>query len=184
MDKLLAETGHKMKHVVERLEHDFATIRTGRASPALLDRVKVSHYGSEMLIKELATVSVPEARMLVITPWDRGAIKAIEKAIMASDLSLNPSSDGNVIRLEIPALTEERRKELAKLVGQKAEEARVAVRNIRRDANSGLEKMEKSQGLSEDDVIRGKKDVQEITDDSIKEIDAAAERKSEEVMEL
>lgn len=184
MDKLLAETGHKMKHVVERLEHDFATIRTGRASPALLDRVKVSHYGSEMLIKELATVSVPEARMLVITPWDRGALKAIEKAIMASDLSLNPSSDGNVIRLEIPALTEERRKELAKLVGQKAEEARVAVRNIRRDANSGLEKMEKSQGLSEDDVIRGKKDVQEITDDSIKEIDAAAERKSEEVMEL
>lgn len=184
MDKLLAETKQKMKHVVERLEHDFATIRTGRASPALLDRVKVSHYGSEMLIKELATISVPEARMLVITPWDKGALKAIEKAIMASDLSLNPSSDGNVIRLEIPPLTEERRKELAKLVGQKAEEARVAVRNIRRDANASLEKMEKSQGLSEDDVIRGKKDVQELTDEFIKEIDAAAEHKSEEVMEL
>lgn len=184
MEKLLAETRQKMKHVVERLEHDFATIRTGRASPALLDRVKVSYYGSELPINQLATVSVPEARMLVITPWDRGSIKAIEKAITASDLSLNPSSDGNVIRLEIPALTEERRKELAKLVGQKAEEARVAVRNIRRDANSSLEKMEKSQGLSEDDVMRGKKEVQELTDEAIKEIDAAAERKSEEVMEL
>ncbi len=184
VDKLIADTKAKMKRVVEKLEHEFTTIRTGRASPAILDRVKVAYYGSELPINQLATVSVPEARLIVITPWDKASLKALEKAILASDLSLTPSSDGNVIRLEIPSLTEERRRELAKLVGHQAEEARVAVRNIRRDANASLEKKEKSESLSEDDVLRGKKEVQELTDRTIKEIDGVAEHKVAEVMEV
>lgn len=184
MDRLIADTKQKMEHVVERLEHDFTTIRTGRASPAVLDNLRVSYYGSELPVNQLATVSVPEAKLIVITPWDKGSLQAIEKAILTSDLNLTPSSDGNVIRLEIPSLTEERRKDIAKLVGQKAEEARVAVRNLRRDANSGIDKMEKSQGLSEDEVDRGKKEIQDITDDTIKDIDKAAEGKVEEVMEV
>jgi len=184
VDKLIADAKHRMKRVLEKLEHDFAMIRTGRASPAILDKVRVSYYGSEMPINQLATVSVPEARQLVITPWDKGSLRAIEKAIMTSDLSLTPSSDGNIIRLEIPALTEERRKELAKLVGQKAEEARVAVRNVRRDANAGIEKMEKRSDISEDQAATGKKDVQDLTDDFVKQVDKAAEAKVEEVMEV
>lgn len=184
MDKLIADATDKMNGVLERLEHDFGTIRTGRASPTILDRLKVEHYGTELPVNQVATVSVPEARLLVITPWDKGALSAIERAIMTSDLNLTPSSDGNVIRIELPTLTEERRKELAKLVGQKAEDGRVTVRQIRRDANSGIDKMEKSEGLSEDEVERGKKEVQEATDALIKDIDRAAESKAEEVMEV
>jgi ribosome recycling factor len=183
-DLVTSETNERMSHVIERLEHDFATIRTGRASPALLDRLRISHFGSEYPVNQLATVAVPEARMLIVTPWDKGALRAIEKAILTSDLNLTPSSDGNVIRLEIPALTEERRKELAKLVGQKAEEARVGVRNARRDANSALEKMDKNHTISEDDMERGKKHVQEATGDFIKQVDKLAERKVAEVMEV
>jgi len=184
VDKLTSETKDRMKHVLERLEHDFTTIRTGRASPALLDRLKITYFGSELPLNQLATVSVPEARLLVITPWDKGSLKAIEKAILTSDLNLTPSSDGNVIRLEIPALTEERRKELAKLVGQKAEEARVGVRNVRRDANAHLDKLEKDHSISEDDAERGKKQIQEVTAELIKQVDHAAERKVGEVMEV
>jgi len=184
LDKLIADTKLRMKKALQKLDHEYTTVRTGRATPTLLDRVKVEYFGSELPINQVATVSVPEARMIVITPWDKGALKAIEKGILTSDLDLTPSSDGNVIRLEIPTLTEERRKELTKLVKQLAEDARVAVRNIRRDANSSMDKMEKSQGLSEDEVERGKKEVQQLTDDTIKEIDEATERKSEEVMEV
>ena len=184
MDKLIAEGRQKMARSVERLEHEFATIRTGRASPAILDRIKVQYYGSELPINQLATISVPEARLMVITPWDRGSIKAIEKAILTSDLHLTPTSDGNVIRLELPPLTEERRKELAKHIHQMAEDARVAIRNVRRELNAGIEKMEKNGEISEDDAERGKKEVQEATDEYIKQVDAAAERKVREVMEF
>lgn len=184
MDNLIAEAKQRMKRAVEKLEHELATIRTGRASPAILDRVKVQFYGSEMPINQLATVSVPEARMIVITPWDKNSLRAIEKAILTSDLNLTPSSDGNVIRLELPPLTEERRKELAKLVHQKAEEGRVAVRNIRRDINNAIEKAEKSADVSEDDVEYAKKEVQEATNDFIKEIDRIAAHKVAEVMEV
>jgi ribosome recycling factor len=170
--------------MIETLQHDYATVRTGRASPALLDRVKVEYYGSEMPINQLATVGIPEARLITITPWDKAALRPIEKAIMTSDLSLTPSSDGHIIRLEIPTLTEERRKELQKTVGHMAEEARVAIRNIRRDANSGIDKMEKADGLSEDEVERGKKEVQEKTKKAIDEIDKLAEVKAQEVMEV
>lgn len=183
MDNLIAEAEKRMHKVKEKLEHDYSTVRTGRASPALLERVKVSYYGSEMPVHQVATIGIPEARMIVITPWDKGAIKPIEKAILASDLSLTPSSDGVVIRLEIPSLTEERRKELKKLVGQMAEDSRIAVRNIRRDANSGIDKMEKSHSISEDEAERGKKEVQELTDKAIAEIDKVAEAKAAEVME-
>lgn len=182
-DQVITEARERMSHVIEHLEHDFATIRTGRASPALLDRLKVSYFGSELPVNQLASVAVPEARQLIITPWDKNSLRAIEKAILTSDLNLTPSSDGNVIRLEIPTLTEERRKELAKLVGQKAEEGRVGIRNARRDANAGLEKLEKSHTISEDDLDRGKKQVQEATDEFIKQVDKLAERKAAEVME-
>lgn len=184
MDQLTAETKERMKRGIEKLEHDFATIRTGRASPALLDRVKVDYYGSELPVNQMASVAAPEARLLVITPWDKGSLKAIERALLTSDLNLSPSSDGNVIRLEIPTLTEERRRELAKLVGHKAEEARVAIRNIRRDANAILEKREKNHEISEDDAERGKKQIQEATDETIKAVDRAAEKKAAEVMEV
>jgi ribosome recycling factor len=184
VENLIAEAKQRMKRAVEKLEHELATIRTGRASPAILDRVKVQFYGSEMPINQLATISVPEGRMIVITPWDKNALRAIEKAILTSDLNLTPSSDGNVIRLEVPPVTEERRKELAKLVHQKAEEGRVAVRNIRRDINNAIEKKEKAEDVSEDDVEYAKKEVQEATNEFIKEIDRIAARKVAEVMEV
>lgn len=184
MDTLIAETKERMKKTIEKLEHELTTIRTGRASPAILDRLKVDYFGSELPINQLATVTVPDARLLLVTPWDKGSLKAIEKAIITSDLNLSPSSDGNVIRMELPALTEERRKELAKLVSQQAEAGRVHVRNIRRDANNHLEKMEKSGTISEDDTERGKKEIQEATDKCIKEIDRVTERKVAEVMEV
>lgn len=184
MDKIIAEAKERMLKTIEKLEHEFTQIRTGRASAALLDRVKVDYFGSEMPINQLATVTIPEARQIVITPWDKGALKAIEKAILTSDLNLNPSNDGNLIRLEIPALTQERRKEMAKLVNQHAEAGRVSVRNIRRDANAHLEKMKKNSAISEDDEERGKKDIQDATDKAIKEVDIMAEKKSAEVMEV
>ena len=184
VDKVIGDAKERMKHVIEHIEHDFATIRTGRASPALLDRLRIPYFGSEMPLNQLANVAVPEARQLVITPWDKNALRPIEKAILTSDLNLSPSSDGNIIRLEIPALTEERRRELAKLVNQKAEECRIGVRNARRDANASLDKMEKAHTISEDDAERGKKHVQEATDDHIKQIDRLAERKAAEVMEV
>jgi ribosome recycling factor len=184
MEKVIADAKERMKKAVDHLEHEFAQIRTGRASAALLDRVKVDYFGSEMPINQLASVAVPEPRQLLITPWDKGALKAIEKGIMTSDLNLNPSSDGNIIRLELPALTEERRKELAKLVSQGAEAGRVAVRNIRRDANAHLDKMQKSSAISEDDAKRGEKEIQDATDKAIKEMDTVAERKGAEVMEV
>jgi ribosome recycling factor len=184
MQDVIKSTRERMQHSVEATERDFQTVRTGRATPALLDRVKVEYYGSEMPVNQLATVSVPEPRQLLISPWDKAVLPAITKAIHASDLGLTPNSDGSTIRLEIPTLTEERRKELTKMVHQKAEEGKVAIRNIRRDANEHLDKREKAKDISEDDAERGKKEVQKLTDEFIAKVDEVTAKKVEEIMEV
>lgn len=184
MDRLIARHKQRMQASVKALQQEFATIRTGRASPALLDRIRVDYYGSQLPINQMATISVPEPRLIVITAWDKSAIPTIQKAIMTSDLGLNPSTEGNIIRLAIPSLTEERRRELSRLVNNKAEEGRTAIRNIRREANDGIDKMEDDEGLSEDEVAAGKKEVQQTTDEFIEQIDELTEKKIEEVMEI
>ncbi len=184
MQDVIKSTKEKMQHSVEATDRDFHTVRTGRATPALLENIKVEYYGSEMPIVQVATVSVPEPRQLLISPWDKAVLPAISKAIHASDLGLTPNSDGSTIRLEIPTLTEERRKELTKQVHHKAEEGKVAIRNIRRDANDHLDKREKAKEISEDDVERGKKEVQKLTDDFIAKIDELTAKKVAEIMEV
>lgn len=184
MQDVIKHAKERMQHSIEATEREFGTVRTGRATPALLDRIKVEYYGSEMPINQVATVSVPEARQLLISPWDKTVLPAISKAIHASDLGLTPNSDGSTIRLEIPTLTEERRKELTKQVHHKAEEGKVAIRNVRRDANDHLDKKEKAKEISEDDVERGKKEVQKLTDDFIAKVDEITEAKVAEIMEV
>jgi ribosome recycling factor len=184
MQDAIKSTKERMQHSIEATERDFQTVRTGRATPALLDRVKVEYYGSEMPVNQVATISVPEPRQLLISPWDKSAVPAITKAIHASDLGLTPNSDGSTIRLEIPTLTEERRKELTKMVHHKAEEGKVAIRNIRRDANDHLDKREKAKELSEDDVERGKKEIQKLTDEFAAKVDEITAQKVEEIMEV
>lgn len=178
------EIEEKMKGVVAATKREFAAVRTGRANPALLERVQVNYYGTPTHLTQLANVSVPEPRMIVIQPWDRASIKEIEKAILQSDLGLTPSNDGQVIRLVIPPLTEERRKELVRLVRKEAEEKRVVVRNLRREANEDVKALEKDGAVSEDDVKRSEKQVQEMTDRYIKEIDQLLEIKEREIMEV
>jgi len=184
MDRLIAAHKRKMQQALEDFQEQLGTVRTGRASPTILKPVKVDYYGSKLAINQLATVSVPEPRLITITPWDKSSLDAIEKAILTSDLRLTPSSDGNVIRLALPSLTEERREELVKQVQEMAEENRVQMRNIRREANDGIEKMEEAEGLSEDEVRRGKAEVQEMTDEFIEKIDEAVEEKIIEVREI
>ena len=184
MDRLIAQYKQQMQASVAAVQAEFDTIRTGRASPAILDRLRVDYYGSQLPINQLATIGAPEPRLLVITAWDKSAVSAIEKAIMTSDLGLTPASEGNVIRLAIPSLTEERREELGKLVNKKAEEGRTVIRNTRRDANEGIDKMEKKEGLSEDEVEVGKREVQQMTDDFAEQIDELAEKKIVEIMEI
>lgn len=184
MDRLIAEHRKHMQASVEAVQQEFDTIRTGRASPALLDRIRVEYYGSQLPLNQVATIAAPEPRLLVITSWDKSAVSAIEKAIMTSDLGLTPSSEGNVIRLAIPALTKERRTELAKLVNKMAEEGRTGIRNIRREANAAIEKMEKQEGLSEDEVVAGQKEVQQMTDEFAEQVGQLAEKKIAEIMEI
>jgi ribosome recycling factor len=172
----------RMHGAVEALKHDLAGLRTGRASTALLDPVHVEVYGASMPINQLATVSTPEARMLSVQVWDRSNVGAVEKAIRSAGLGLNPITDGQMIRLPIPELTEERRKELAKLVGQYAEKARVAVRNVRRDGMDHLKQDEKKHEISEDERKRLEHDVQKLTDETIKEIDDLALAKEKEIL--
>jgi ribosome recycling factor len=174
----------RMSKTVEVLQVDFAAIRTGRASPSLLDKVQVDAWGSAQPIQSVATISVPEPRLLVIQPWDKSLISAIEKAILKSDLGLNPNNDGAVIRLALPALNEARRNELAKQVKKRAEESKIAVRNVRRDADAGLKKLEKDGKLSQDELRRALDRVQKLTDGSIKQVDEAADRKEKEVKEV
>ena len=182
--ELLQQAEERMNKSIEALKHEFASIRTGRASVALLDKVMVDYYGSPSPINQVANISVPEPRMIVIAPWDKTMIGAIEKAILQSDLGLNPGNDGTAIRLTIPQLTEERRKELAKQVGKEAEGAKVSVRNIRRDAIEHLKKAEKNKEITEDDLRGYEKDIQKLTDDSVKNIDHLAQVKEKELLEV
>jgi len=172
----------RMHGAVEALKHDLVGLRTGRASTALLDPINVEVYGAQMPLNQVATVSVPEPRMLTVQVWDRSNIQPVEKAIRSANLGLNPVTDGQLIRLPIPDMTEERRKELAKLVGQYAEKARVAVRNVRRDGMDHLKTDEKKHEISEDEHKRLEAEVQKLTDDTIKEIDAAAHSKEQEIL--
>jgi ribosome recycling factor len=173
-----------MTKAVEAAQHDFSTIRTGRANPVILEGVQVDYYGTKTPINQLAGVSAPEPRLLVIAPWDKSAITAIEKAIMNSDIGMTPQSDGNVIRLQVPYLTEERRKDLIKVLHKKTEEHKVAVRNIRRDVNDRMKDLEKKHEISEDDNKRGQEQVQKLTDKYIEKMDVLAKAKEAELMEV
>ncbi len=184
IDDVYAEAEEKMTKAVAAFQRELATLRAGRASPSLLDRIEVDYYGISTPLNQLAGVTAPEPRLLVVQPWDKQSIPEIEKAIQKSDLGLTPSNDGNVIRLTIPELTEERRKELVKYVKKKAEEGRVAIRNIRRDANDMIKQMEKDSDISEDDSRRAQDEIQELTDSKIEEVDKVLEAKEEEIMEV
>lgn len=178
------QAGEKMEKAIAALKKDLASFRTGRATPALLDKVMVDYYGTLVPVNQMANISAPEPRLLVIQPWDKSALGEIERAIQKSDLGLNPSNDGSVIRIAIPAMTEERRIELVKLVKRTGEEAKVAIRNNRRDANEELKKKEKSGEMSEDESRRAQEEVQKMTDEYIREVDGIITAKEKEVMEV
>ena len=182
--ELLAQEETRMDKSIEALKHEFASIRTGRASVSLLDKVMVDSYGTPSPINQVANISVPEPRMILIAPWDKSMIGAIEKAILQSDLGLNPGNDGAQIRLVIPQLTEERRKEIVKVVHKKAEDAKVAIRNIRRDANDAIKKEEKAKTITEDDAKDGLDQIQKLTDAKIKQIDQLKDVKEKDVLEV
>ncbi|MDH7485049.1 MAG: ribosome recycling factor [Anaerolineae bacterium] len=184
INDLLRETEEAMQKAVEALRLDLMTIRTGRASPALVERLPVEYYGSLTPLNQLAVISAPEPRLLLIRPFNPGDIGAIERAILTSDLGLTPNNDGKLIRLSIPRLTEERRRELVKIVKRRVEQGRVAVRNQRRNAIEDLRELEKEKLISEDDFYRFRDDIQELADRFIEEMDRLGERKEEEVMEV
>lgn len=183
VDEVHGATQERMQKSIEALRHELATIRTGRASPALLDRVMVDYFGSPTPVNALATISAPEPRLITIQPWDRQSLGAIEKAIQKSDLGLNPTNDGHIIRLVIPHLNDERRRDLVKLVHHRLEEARVAVRNIRRDAVEALRKEEREKTLSEDDLKRGQDRLQKLTDQFIGQVDEMGKAKEREILD-
>jgi ribosome recycling factor len=174
----------RMKKSISVLEEDFATIRVGRASAKVLDKVTVSYYGSPTGIEGVATVKASDARTLVITPWETNMLKEIEKAILASDVGITPTNDGKCIRLVFPALTEERRKELTKKTAKMGEDCKVAIRNIRRDANDAAKAMKKNSEITEDDLKSAEKNIQDVTDKLIKEVDVLVARKDKEIMEI
>lgn len=182
--ELLHDTESRMRGAVTSLEADLAAFRTGRASPHLLDRIIVEMYGVEMPLNQMAVVSVPEPQQIAIRPYDVNSISAIERAILKSDLGIMPNNDGKIIRLNIPRLTEERRRDLSKLVSKRVEEAKVAVRNVRRDAIGDLREFEKEKLITEDDQHRGQDDLQELTDKYIKQIEEIGEAKEAELMEV
>jgi ribosome recycling factor len=184
IDDVLADASRRMDKTVENTRHEFTTIRTGRASAGLLDRIQVATYGTKMPINQLATIGVPEPRQLTITPFDKSTIKDIEKAILESDLGLTPANDGSLIRLPIPQLTEERRKELVKQVRHLAEEGRVSARNVRRDALHHLKDAEKNGETGADDVHRAEDRLQKVTDEHVSKIDEALKAKEAEIMEV
>ncbi|MGP4075630.1 ribosome recycling factor [Halobacillus sp. K22] len=181
---VINETNQQMEQAVQAFSRQLATVRAGRANPSILDNVYVDYYGAATPLNQLAQVGAPEPRLLVITPYDKSAIAEIEKAIQKADLGLSPSSDGNVVRINIPALTEERRKDLAKVVGKYSEEAKIQVRNIRRESNDRLKKLEKDGELTEDDLRSYFDDVQKTTDKHVEKIDQLAKTKEEEIMEV
>jgi ribosome recycling factor len=181
---LLRETQAKMEKTIQTLNEDLRGIRTGRASPALVERVMVEYYGTMTSLNQVATISAPEPRMLTIRPWEANMIGPIERAILKSDLGLTPTNDGKLVRLVIPRLSEERREELSKMVGRRLEEAKVAVRNIRREANDDLRDFENEKLITEDDFYQGRDQIQELTDQYIDEIDQVGERKEQEIREV
>ncbi|GAB6391277.1 MAG: ribosome recycling factor [Treponematales bacterium] len=183
MNPSLTQAEERMKKTVASLRDGFAALRTGRASAALFDKIRVDAYGDKSPLNQVATVSIPEARLIVIQPWDKALIGEIEKAIRSSELSLNPSSDGKVIRIAIPPLTEERRKELVKAAKAQAEQSRVAVRNIRRDCNDELKKLLKDSQLTEDEEKKSGEELQKLTDSYIEKVNKALEEKEKEIME-
>lgn len=174
----------RMKAVIQMTKKEYSLVRTGRANPALLEGILVDYYNTPTPLNQLTSISVPEPRLMVLQPYDKSAIGNIEKAILKSDLGLNPSNDGNVIRISIPHLTEERRRDLVKVVRKKAEEMRVAIRNVRRDTNETLKKMEKNKNISEDELKIALEEVQELTDKYVAEVDELLERKEQEIMEV
>lgn len=182
MDERLQQYKDKMNKTMKNLESEYLTIRAGRANPHVLDRLRVDYYGTPTPIQQVANVTVPEARMIQIQPWEASMVKAIEKAILTSDIGITPSNDGKLIRLVFPELTEERRKDLVKDIKKKGENAKVAVRNIRRDANDALKKLGKGSDISEDEIDELEDAVQKMTDKFVKEIDKAIEAKSKEVL--
>ncbi len=182
--QITAETEQRMRKAVNHLQEEFGGIRTGRASPAQVEKIMVDYYGAQTPLQQLAGFSVPEPRVLVVQPYDKGAMTAIEKAIQQSDLGINPGNDGQVIRLTFPQLTEERRKDLVKVVKHRAEEGRVAVRNVRRDARKELEALEKAGDLSKDDLARTEKDLEKAVHEVIAEIDEMVTHKERELLEV
>jgi len=184
LDELYNKTDEHMKKTLEMLGHELGGIRTGKASPMLLDSLRVNYYGSMVPVKQVANVSVPDARMITIQPWDRGLVQEIEKAIRTSDLGLNPQNDGGIIRLPIPPLTEERRKDLVKVVKRIGEDSKVAIRNVRRDANERIKKLEKEHDLSEDDMRHKQDAIQKLTDSFVRKVDEAVAAKEKEILEI
>jgi ribosome recycling factor len=184
IDELLEDAGARMGKSVETTQHEFATVRTGRASPSLLERVVVDYYGAPTPLNQLATLSAPEARLLTVQPYDKSSIKAIEKAINESDIGLTPSNDGNVVRLVVPELTEERRRELVKVVRNLAEEGRVKIRNVRRDVMHDLRELKSEGEAGSDDEHRAEVGLQKLTDTKIAELDGVLKTKEEEILEV
>jgi ribosome recycling factor len=184
IDELLQDAREHMDKSVDATRHKFGSVRTGRASTALLDRINVDYYGAQTPLKQLATVSAPEARLLTVQPYDKSSIKNIERAIMESDVGLTPNNDGQIIRLQVPELTEERRKELVKVVRHLAEEGRVAIRNIRRDVMHDLRELRDAGEAGSDDEHRAEEALQKLTDEKVKELDAVLKAKEEEILEV
>ncbi len=184
IDDVLAEAKQGMEKAVESLNNDLAGLRTGRASTALVDKLSVEYYGTPTALRELALISVPEPQLITIKPYDPGALKNIERAIMQSDLGLTPNNDGKIIRLQIPSLTEERRRELTKTASKRVEEAKVSVRNVRRGALEDLRTLEKEKLITEDDLYFGRDKLQELTDEYIKKVDEIGEAKEKEILEI
>src|ERR1700694_5225965 len=184
IDALLQDARERMRKSVEATSHECATVRTGRASPALLDRINVDYYGAMTPLRQLATISAPEARLLTVQPYDKSSIKAIEKAINESDVGLNPSNDGSLVRLVVPELTEERRRELVKVVRHLAEEGRVAVRNVRRDTMQALRELKADGEASSDDEHRAEVELQKLTDGRIGDLESVLKAKEEEILEV
>ncbi|AEV28487.1 ribosome recycling factor [Sphaerochaeta pleomorpha str. Grapes] len=184
MQQVLDNCENKMMKSLESLSKDFSSLRTGRASASLLDKIRVDYYGDETPINQVATISVPEARMIVIQPWDKSLLPAIEKAILKSDLGLPPNNDGKLLRLNFPPLNEDRRKQLVKSAKANAEQARVAIRNVRREAMDELKKMQKSSDISEDEQKEGEAKIQKMTDSYIAQVSSLADEKEKEIMEI
>jgi ribosome recycling factor len=181
---IMQDAEERMEKAVESLQTDLRAIRTGRASPALVERLQVDYYGAPTPLNQLAGISVPEPRLLVIRPWDKNTLGIIQKAILGSDLGLTPANDGQVIRLAVPQLTEERRRDLAKVVDKRAEEARVAVRNVRRDAIDMMRELEKEKMIDEDQLYEGRDDIQKVTDGYVEQVDEIGKAKKTEIMEV